>query len=736
MTMLRPVLLSVLGLSMGLAQAQLDVDATLTPDQLVEQVLVGNCVTISNVTYNGASALTGPQEGTGSFTYSGSNLGLGAGVILTSGRAGNIAAPASDQNDDNHTPNHSDPDLVAISGGDINDAAVLEFDFVPTGDSISFRYIFASEEYPNYVCNFNDVFGFFLSGPGISGPYTNNAINIALVPGTSLAVAIDNVNNGLGNIPDDPFCPAQNPEYYVNNESPLNPDIIFNGMTVVLTAHASVQCNQPYHIKLAIGDAGGFTGDDTVFDSGVFLEAGSFSSVPFVPELVPSAAVVGSTMYESCLPFTMDFLRTACDLNTEEVVHMTYGGTATMGLDVVPAFPDSLVFAPGVEVVTVNFEVPDDEDGPETMVIAMQTIDCEGNPTTASFNFNIDEVDTLEVQEITTLIACGDTYTFDPQITGGFGQYQYSWSDASTDTSVTVTPTAPTTLQLTVTDLCDLTDTGVQQLDFTPAPNINVTIFGNDEPREGCDDAIVNVIRPQGIEGELTIMFTTAGTATNGTDYVIPAQLILPEDLFSIQQPVEVMEDAMGEPNETAVITGSYTNACSQTVTSTAQFEILDIDPLDVSVNDIETECSNDSLEVIATVGGGVAPYTYLWSTDDTTPSVWVYLQDDGEVRVTVTDDCGRESSATSSILISCELDIPNVISPNNDGRNDRWVITGIGSKQNTVKVYDRWGMVVFDTKNYRNTFTATGLPDGTYFYEVIVEGRNPYTGHLTILRN
>ena len=65
----------------------------------------------------------------------------------------------------------------------VNDIAKLEFDFVPTSDTITFRYVFGSQEYFAYEnTQYNDVFGFFLSGPGIAGPYANGAINLAIVP--------------------------------------------------------------------------------------------------------------------------------------------------------------------------------------------------------------------------------------------------------------------------------------------------------------------------------------------------------------------------------------------------------------------------------------------------------------------------------------------------------------------------------------------------------------------------
>ena len=92
----------------------------------------------------------------------------------------------------------NDPDLDQLSTFNTNDAAVLEFDFIPTGDSLSFNYSFGSDEYNEYVCgSVNDAFGFFLSGPGINGAYSNNAINLAIIPETDgTPVTINSVNNG------------------------------------------------------------------------------------------------------------------------------------------------------------------------------------------------------------------------------------------------------------------------------------------------------------------------------------------------------------------------------------------------------------------------------------------------------------------------------------------------------------------------------------------------------------
>jgi hypothetical protein len=243
-------------------------DSTLTPTALA-QSLVGAGVAISNVKYTGA------LRAAGTFTSSSNVLGFTSGIVLSSGSARNVAGSncSPEMSVDNGEP--GDPDLNTIVGADstTNDAAVLEFDFVPTSSTISFQYVFGSEEYPEFIGSFNDVFGFFLTAPG------GAPVNLALIPGTNLPVSINDVNDGNpGNDP--PIAPA-NPQFYVNNQvqfvpgTPLPPvDTELNGLTVVLGAQATVTPGLTYHIKLAVADA-----NDFALDSDVFVQAGSLSSV-------------------------------------------------------------------------------------------------------------------------------------------------------------------------------------------------------------------------------------------------------------------------------------------------------------------------------------------------------------------------------------------------------------------------------------------------------------------------
>ena len=231
----------------------LQVQNTQTPAQLVQNVLLGSGVQAFNITFNGQPATTITNQV--AYFTNGNSIGIPSGIIMGSG---NVVTTAPGPNNSSSagtttTQNYTDPDLVAIAGVQINDAAVLEFDFIATGDTVKFNFVFASEEYPEYVGSFNDAFGFFLSGPGINGPYSNNAINVALIPNTTTPVTINNVNMGNYNCPGPPSG-CTNCAYYVDNCT--GQFVQYDGYTVPLTAIlALLSCGDTFHIKLAIGDA-------------------------------------------------------------------------------------------------------------------------------------------------------------------------------------------------------------------------------------------------------------------------------------------------------------------------------------------------------------------------------------------------------------------------------------------------------------------------------------------------
>lgn len=258
------VLLALLSCSqITLLKAQLTVNPGINAFQLANAV-AGTGVIVTNATVNSV-----PANSRGTFTCNGTcNIGLPSGIILTSGSATLAGQPntGTGQGYDNNAA--GDASLNVLTTGGTLDACVLEFDFVVASDSLVFNYVFASEEYSDYVnLQFNDVFGFFVSGPGITGQQ-----NVAVVPGTAMPIAINNVNNGYAAAGVPPSGPCTNCSYYRDNTL-NNYTIAYDGMTTVMQVKIPVMPCTTYHIKMAVADV-----FDRVFDSAVLIEGNSFNS--------------------------------------------------------------------------------------------------------------------------------------------------------------------------------------------------------------------------------------------------------------------------------------------------------------------------------------------------------------------------------------------------------------------------------------------------------------------------
>jgi len=306
-----------------------------TPQNLISNIFLGEGVDVTSITYSGASTAVGYFNG------GTQAIGLERGIILTTGVAQTAgikkgcAETGNDFASTDNGQNNGDPDLASLVTKPLNDVAVYVIKFIPTSDTIRFRYCFASEEYPEYSCsNFNDVFGFFIKG----GTQYPNATNIAKVPGTNLPVSISNVHpaDGIG-------CPSVNVQYFNGNNN-TNKQPTYDGFTDVFTAQAVVTPCVEYTIKLAIADV-----SDGVWDSGVFLEAKSFGTSSLKVEV----ATVGAdgTLVEGCTEGTLTFsLPVAPPQNF--LIDYNVWGTATSGLDY-QAIPTGLFIPAGQKQISV-----------------------------------------------------------------------------------------------------------------------------------------------------------------------------------------------------------------------------------------------------------------------------------------------------------------------------------------------------------------------------------------------
>lgn len=244
----------------------IQVDSQLyTPQQLIEDVLIdSDCIENVTVTNVVGGNFNNTDQSYGFFDATGTTFPFQSGIVLSTGRLVNVQGPNTSLSDDDAPGWSGDIDLEnALSESNTINATILEFDFTSVASQISFRYIFASEEYqegnPN-TCQYSDLFGFLIR-PVNEQQYTN----IAIVPDTQTPVKVTTVH------PDIPGgCDAINETYFGSwnaTDAPIN----FNGQTKILTATATVVPNETYHVKLVIADEQNYR-----YDSAVFLEAGSF----------------------------------------------------------------------------------------------------------------------------------------------------------------------------------------------------------------------------------------------------------------------------------------------------------------------------------------------------------------------------------------------------------------------------------------------------------------------------
>ncbi len=429
MKSLRVYLVVAFALFNTLSFAQpITVSTVQTPQQLVDNVLLGFGVTALNVTINGNPLLANtPQGNVGFFTNSNPAFPIDSGLILTTGNAIGAIGPNSSTSFTNNNPPtasvSTDPHLNDIAAGSVTNGVVLEFDFIPQGDSVIFNYMFGSDEYPEFSpSTFNDAFGLFLWGPGIAGPYVqagypNGGINIATIPGGT-PVTINNVGD------------ASNTNYYVFNEAAstltYGDAIQYDGTTVKLTAASAVQCNQLYHIKLAISNVG-----DQSYDSGVFLEAGSFSSAAVD---VAVATVSGdTTIVEGCTFADFIFTRPAGQTNDTLIINYTIGGVAQQGVDY-NNLVNPITFLPGEDSVVINLTPIQDNitEGFESVVISVEIINPCGDTIISSGTIYIGEGPIINITETDPTIYCAnDSVVLSASAFGGYAPYQYEWTTMS-----------------------------------------------------------------------------------------------------------------------------------------------------------------------------------------------------------------------------------------------------------------------------------------------------------------
>lgn len=777
------------------AHAQLTTSTAQTPQQLVQNVLVGGGVSISNVTY------TGDPNAIGSFDGTACNVGLDSGIVLTTGTVLNTTnfgiqeGPFGPNDDggagvDNNQP--GDLLLEGITGLTSFNAARLEFDFVPQSDSLKFNFVFGSDEYLEFVNTaVNDAFGFFISGPNPSGGnYVDQ--NIAIVPGTSLPVTIDNLNA------------TTNSAYYIDNgdgfTAPQNASptyIQYDGLTTVLEAKAAVVCGQTYSIIIVISDMG-----DGIVDSGVFLEAGSFSSpgIDISSELNFQTDIGNdSTLVEGCGSADLWFVRSD-SLGFSQTIDINYSGTATVGTDV-NNLPTTVTFLPGQDSVSVSINAIYDNvpEGTEFIVISTNLPSaCNGN-TTDSVILYIQNVDELTVNVPDTVVPCPNTpATLISQVSGGTPGYAYLWSTGQTTAQIDVLPLATTTYYLTVTDTCGQIALDSAVVDVPTFGPIGISL---------PNDTTVNCANQ--------VLTLTAQTTGGGAGHVVTWNTGATGASINVNV------------SSTTTYTATVTDICGNTASTDVTVTVNPI-PITTVISADTTICPNEEVTLVVTPSGGVGgDYTFLWNTGQTDSIITVtpsstfeyivsigdacgaasavdsvtvnvieisanfaatglmeeqtevtfnnlstgadaYFWDFGngenstvenpssfygepasyEVTLIATNDAGCRDSITQVIEIKPEFSIfaPNAFTPDGDEFNQTWnvYLNGHDPFDFELLLFNRWGQVIWESHDasigWDGTYNGTPVPTGMYTWKMtvkipFVDERREFIGHVNVLR-
>lgn len=705
---------------------------TLTPTQLVNDILVGQGVIATNVTFNNSPANAGVIQ-TAARGFTATNFPFTNGVYLRTQGAGSVAG---------------DPQLNAIASGNVTNGAILEFDFVATGNLLSFRYVFASSEYTGYTCSsFNDAFGFFLSGPGITG-----AQNLAVVPGTSVPVTINTVNSGSPSGGNPGPCAAADPNWQANsiyfttqygtftNES-------YNGSTVAMTAISNLICGETYHIKLAVANV-----SDQALNSGVYLEGGSFTVDPV--EFGFNTITTDNTMLEGCEQFAeLIFTRSGCqDNNIPLTAFLNFAGTATNGVDY-NLLADSVYFAPGVDTIiwTINPFEDGITEGQESIDMTITSYVLNDTlVSTATFYINDRPIVDVTGTDL-SYVCLQDTATVTAIGADGVEPYSYAWDTGDSTQSSLVDLNGNGVYQyiVTMTDACGYQDKDTVYVTMNQTLAID-TMY--QFPATACnpDGAVSGVA--VGFTGVPDYNWSGPGpNSPNGIDATVFQGLTSGWYYFTVTDNVCSVNDSIFVEQSNAPVaetTPSIVGGCS---------------PLQVTFTN-ESQNAN-SYKWIFQVGQEVNTTELTNQTQTFTETTLVRLiafqgqcSDTAEVLINIavcgcTDPLALNYNPQATFNDgSCLYPTPsaeagNVFTPDGDGINESFTLINVQNAATVnMVILNRWGNVMFDKTEIGQSPSWNGkdqngnnVPEGVYFYKYLVTGVNGDTvdghGFVQVLR-
>lgn len=676
-----------------------------TVEQLVTDVLFeGSCAQISNITWSTGTNYPDPDNELGDnpsgiayFNKNNSAFPFDKGIVLTTGDVTKVPGPDFRTMEQGSAVWLGDTDIDAVMEGFLGappfqpstNASVIEFDFVPSMPTFSLDFMFASEEYGDYIqCFSYDTFAILLTDAN------GNTQNIAVIPGTEIPISVFNISGAA--YPN--FCPGYNLDWFGQYNIFGNQDnspTAFAGQTVTMTATANVEVNQPYHIKIAIAET------DNNLDSGVFIKAG---------------VEVGAG--------TVDL---GADLLVANGTALCHGQTATI--------------ESGLDDATFDFTWKRNGDIIPNETSATLVVSEPGEYTISAnvTGFSCVREDSVIVEFYPSV----ETTTANPQDLSICDADGFAEFDIASNTAIILdglnAADYTVTYHATVEDAADNTNalsspyTNTVQTEQT----IYVKIIDNDTQ---CSAVKTFAVRAQ----DLTPQFTLEGdfTACRAEDVTItvnPVNFNVADVIFTWTLDGNTLSETGSSIQATVFGTYGVTVAienCSHTesVSVEAEENAIEIGFLEGCENNVymlEAIALNDSFDVDTASYAWTGPEEFT-STERkfAAPMAGIY-----NVVVTTAEGCIGEGEFIAEETV---CDVPRGISPNNDGFNDELDLTALNVKK--LIIYNRYGQEVYSKANYTKEWIGQDskgneLPTGTYFYVLERAQGESKTGWIYINR-
>ena len=708
-------------------------------DTILKYHVEGDGVKISNGKFNNQTGtVTFPQIAT--FSVSNPSFPISNGILLTTGTYNMSGSLPS---------TYTETALAPYSGGySLTNCASLEFDFIAMADTFAFNYIFASQEYCEYVnSQYNDVFAFILTGGVDPVTYLPCNKNVAIVPGTITAsnpngtpVTINNVNHGYHSGANGPGTNPSNSQYFIcNGNHTLG--VAYDGFTTKLAASAPIFGCNTYHMKLAVCNV-----SDQQLDSGVFIEEGSFYSPQVEVEENWDTEYGGDTLIQYCRNLDLNCSIEHPFVTGYTTINIDWEGDAVLGVDysVIVEYQslgvtDSLTvnnntftYQAGDTLMplhvrmlpTVQFTDPDQT---KTAILIIRTQGCDGFPELMDRFVNYDTIvmylranDSVRLSD-TAFTACDTLRYMEVEKLRGSNTLHYTWLTLAGDTlqSVVHPDSLATGCEITGNGIFKvaasdqwtcMTDTATVEVTIVPRPDINITYT----PDHGCQPLPVTW-QAQYSPDYATLLWNIHNDSSyTYIDSAVTLHTSLPDE---------------GYYSAKLVVTtapGCYDSLVMDNIIHVAGFPHADF-------TFSPSEPENGEEVYFYNLSTGTNLTDFVWSFGDghssyvQDPSHAYHLQESDlmTVHLTVTnsDGCSDDTIQIVPVEDNFAFFVPNSFTPNNDGVNEVFLPKVNDVVNYEFVIYSRDGELIFYTTNpeegWDGTFGEKPAPQGVYVWKI-----------------